>query len=170
MPKQSIPVVPVYDAASGDLGQVSDRLREIRGSISRRAFEIFEADGGSCGHELDHWFRAESEILQTTPIEIQDFDGTLIVRAEVPGFKAHEIEVMVEPWRLIVVGKRESKDKRKSDKVSHSEQGTRILRIIDFFRKVDIQGVTATLKNGVLELTLPKAVVGNAAGIGSKVA
>jgi len=171
MLKQSISVTPVNETASQGLGQVSDRIREVHDLISRRAFEIFETNGRSFGHELDHWFRAESELLQTTPIEIWDSDGALTVRAEVPGFKAHEIEVIVEPRRLTVVGNRESKDKPKVDQLLHAERCTdRILRVIEFPRQVDTERATANLKDGVLELTLPKAVVGNVADVESQAA
>jgi HSP20 family protein len=171
MLKQSISVKQVNDVASQDMGQISDRIKEVRDSISHRAYEIFEASGRSFGHELDDWLGAESELLQTTPIEIQDSDGALTVRTEVPGFKAHEIEVMVEPSLLTVIGKRESKDKGKADKRSHSGQGTvRILRLIEFPRQVDTKGVTANLKDGVLELTLPKAAVESVAAAESHAA
>lgn len=171
MLKQPISVIRVNSTASQGLEQVSDRIREVHDLISRRAFEIFVANGGSFGHELDHWLRAESELLQTAPMEIQHSDGVLTVRAEVPGFKAHEIEVVVEPLRLTVVGKCESKEKRKPGKLIHSERGTvRILRVIEFPRQVDTKRVTANLKDGVLELTLPKAVVGSIAEVGSQAA
>jgi HSP20 family protein len=171
MLRQSISVTPVNETVSQGLGQVSDRIREVHDLISTRAFEIFEANGRSFGHELDHWFRAESELLQTTPIEIQESDGALTVRAEVPGFKAHEIEVMVEPRRLTVFGKRESKDKPKADQLIHSERSTvRILRVVEFPRQVDTERVNASLKDGILELTLPKAAVGSVAEVESHAA
>lgn len=171
MLKQSISVIRVNETASQGLEQVSDRMREVHELISRRAYEIFEASGGSFGHELDHWLHAESELLQPMAIEIQDSDGALTLRAEVPGFKAHEIDVMVEPRRLTLVGKRESKDKRKEDKLTHPERGTvRILRIIDLPWEVDTEKVTGNLKDGVWELTLPKAVVGSIAEIESQAA
>ncbi|HEV2350603.1 MAG TPA: Hsp20 family protein [Terriglobia bacterium] len=162
MLKQSISVTRVNDTVSRERGQVSDRLKEVHNLISRRAFEIYEASGRSCGHELDHWFQAESELLQATPVQIRDSDGALIVRAEVPGFKAHEIEVMVEPRRLTVVGMRGRNDKHKPDKLIPSQAGTsRILRVIGFPQLVDTEAVTANLKDGVLKLTLPKAAVGS---------
>lgn len=39
-------------------------------TIARRAFEIFDANGGWPGHGTDDWFRAESELLHPVYLEI----------------------------------------------------------------------------------------------------
>ncbi len=36
---------------------------EIRGAISRRAYEIYQQRGGEPGREMDDWLQAENEIL-----------------------------------------------------------------------------------------------------------
>lgn len=171
MSKQSISVMPFKEAVTQDLRRVSDRLREVFDSISRRAFEIFEAKGKSPGHEVEDWFRAESELLQPTPVEMKSSGGVVTVRAEVPGFKANEIEVTLDPCRLTIVGRRETQEERKTDKQTRSEQSTvQILRVIDFPRQVSTEGVTANLKDGVLELTLHEAVVGKIVQVKSQAA
>lgn len=171
MQKQPISVIAVNGNECRELGQVSGRLREVQGKISGRAYEIFEAGGRSFGHELDHWFRAESEILQATPVAFHDSEAAFTVRAEVPGFKADEIEVMVEPWRLTIVGNRENKSKPEAGKTVHSGQDTVwILRVIEFPGQVDTGGVTARLKDSALEMTLPKAVAERAAKVKSNAA
>ena len=171
MQKQPISVIAVNGNESRELGQVSGRLREVQGMISGRAYEIFEAGGRSLGHELDHWFRAESEILQATSVAIHESEAAFTVRAEAPGFKTDEIEVMVEPWRVTVVGKREKKYKPAAGKPIHSGQDTVwILRVIEFPEQVDTEGVAARLKDNALELTLRKAVVGSAAKVQSNAA
>lgn len=171
MPKLPISVIAVNANVSRDLGQVSGLLREVHDMISGRAYEIFEAGGRTFGNELDHWFRAESEILQAIPVAIHDSEAAFTVRAEVPGFKAHEIEVMVEPWRLTIVGKRENNDKPEAGKPIHSGQDTVwILRVIEFPGQVDTEGVAARLKDSALEMTLRKAVAGSEAKVKSNAA
>jgi HSP20 family protein len=81
------------------------------------------------------------------------------VRAEVPGFTTNDLEVSVEPECLTITGKRETKEEReKEGKVVYSERcADEILRVIDLPAAVDPTKVTATLKDGVLDLEMPKA-------------
>ncbi len=135
-----------------------ERVNQIHQNIARRAFEIFENDGGLFGHELDHWFKAEAEMLHPVHVNISESDGALTVQAEVPGFNANELEVSLEPRRLTISGKKEtSKEDKKKGKTIYKEQcSTEVLRIIDLPAEVDAVKATATIKNGVLELTLPR--------------
>jgi HSP20 family protein len=115
-----------------------------------------------------------------------DAGENLEVKAEVPGFSEKEIEVSVESGRLTITGKRETETRkedkkgrqerktRKEDKKGRQERKTRkedkkgktvysescsnqILRIVDLPASVDPEKTTATLKNGVLNLTIAKA-------------
>jgi HSP20 family protein len=75
----------------------------------------------------------------------------------VPGFSAKQLEVGVEPHRLTISGKREAKEDRTSKKTIYSEHcRNQIFRTIDLPAEVDSSKVTATLKDGVLELAMPK--------------
>jgi HSP20 family protein len=77
----------------------------------------------------------------------------------VPGFTSKDLEVSVEPECLTITGKREmKKEDQKEGKTVYSEcSADEILRIIDLPAPVDTAKVTATLKDGVLELNMPKA-------------
>jgi HSP20 family protein len=137
-----------------------ERIKRIHENIARRAFEIFENDGRSWGHDLDHWFKAEAELLHPVHVHISEADGTLNVQAEVPGFNASDLELSVEPRRLTISGKKQtSKEDKKKGKTIYQEQCvSELLRIIDLPAEVDAAKATATLKNGVLELSMPKGV------------
>jgi HSP20 family protein len=134
-----------------------ERIDQIHRNIARRAFEIFQNDGGLFGHALDHWLKAEAELLHPVHVNITGSDDALSVQVEVPGFDANELEVSLEPRRLTISGKKEtSKEDKKKGKIIYKEQcSTEILRIIDLPAQVDAENATATLKNGVLALTLP---------------
>ncbi len=78
-----------------------------------------------------------------------------------PGFNEKEIEVSVEPRRLIITGKRETNKERQKGKTVYEEFcSDQILRIVDLPMAVDADKVTATLKNGVLQMKMPKAAKG----------
>jgi HSP20 family molecular chaperone IbpA len=136
-----------------------DHMNEVYDSISRRAFSLFELDGGMPGHELDHWFKAEQELLHPVHVGITDVDGNLSVKAEVPGFSADELQVSLEPNRLTIAGKKTaSHDSQKKGETVYQERcSSEILRVIELPAEVDASKASATLKNGVLELMLPKA-------------
>ena len=135
-----------------------DRIEEMSNSIARRAFEIFENRGRAWGHDLDDWLRAESELFHPLHLDIEESDDTVMVRAEVPGFTAKELEVGLEPHRLTISGKRESNGEHTGKKTTYSEHCVnQIFRTVDLPEEVDSSKVTATLKDGVLELSMPKA-------------
>ena len=138
---------------------VFDLMQEIYADIARRAYEIFESNGRVFGRDLDNWFRAESEVLNPTRIEIFDTGEALKIQAEVPGFKPEELEVSVEPQSLTIVGKREAGGERKNgNKVVYNERrADEVLRVVQLPEPVAPDKVTATLKNGLLELEMPKA-------------
>ncbi len=43
---------------------------KIQDAIAHRAYELFEARGYQNGHDLEDWFRAESELLH--PVKVKD--------------------------------------------------------------------------------------------------
>jgi len=138
-------------------GDLISRMDEIFDSISRRAFDLFESNGRLLGRELDDWLRAEREVLQTVRINLSESDESLEVKAEVPGFTEKELEINVEPRRLTIAGKRESKKEEKKGKTVYAEETSdQILRVVNLPADIDPEKVTATLKNGVLELAMPK--------------
>src|SRR5262249_45791319 len=134
------------------------RMNELYDTISRRAFELFERDGGVWGRELEHWFEAESEILHPAHVRVSETNDLVTVRAEVPGFNADELKVSMEPWRLTISGRRESGGDERSAKTIYQERcSSEILRIIDLPVEVNPAKTTANLRNGILELRMPKA-------------
>ncbi len=134
-----------------------DRVNKIQDSIARRAFEVFESNGRILGRDWEDWFKAESDLLHSVHVEVTESNEGLAVRAEVPGFRAKELEVSVEPRRLTITGKRETEEERKKGKTIYSERcADQLLRVIDLPTEVDTAKVTATLKDGILELAMPK--------------
>jgi HSP20 family protein len=160
--KESVPV----RQTGGDLVTQFDRIYD---SIARRAFELFERNSRWFGSDLDDWFRAESELLHPLPLELKETDGDFTVRAEVPGFAQKDLEISLEPRSLKIAGKRETKEQEKKGKMIRSELcADQILRTIDLPADVDTSKATASLKNGVLTIDLPKAVHAKAVRIEPK--
>jgi HSP20 family protein len=85
-------------------------------------------------------------------------DDNLTVRAEVPGFSTKELEINVEPRKLTILGRHEAQEESKKGKTIYSERCAReILRVVNLPAEVDSMKVSAILKDGVLNIELPKA-------------
>jgi len=148
-----------------------ERVNAMFDAIAQRAYTIFENNGRSFGHELDNWFQAETELLHPVHVDISESGNAVNIKAEVPGFNEKELEINVEPNRLVISGKRESKKDEKKGKTVYSETcSDQIFRVIELPAEVETEKVTATLKNGILHLELPKAAQARAVRIEPKVA
>ncbi len=135
-----------------------ERMIRMHDEIARRAFEMFERDGAS-GRDLENWFNAEEQFIHPVHVNITDSDNALHVQAEVPGFEPGDIQISLEPARLTISGKKESnQEQQEKGKVIYRELcSTELLRVIDLPSEVDPEKTKATLKNGVLELEMPKS-------------
>ena len=135
-----------------------EQFDNIYNSIARRAFDLFESNGRWLGRDWDNWFRAEAEMLHPVHMEIKEKDDSFTLQAEVPGFTAKDLEITVEPHCLKIAGKRETKEEEKKGKTIRSEWcADQILRSIDLPAQVDTSKVSASLKDGILTIDLPKA-------------
>ena len=136
---------------------VQSRINELYDAIARRAFELFENDGSILGRELDHWFKAEAELLHPAHLRITESDDAISVEAEVPGFSANELQLSLEPRRLTISGKKQSRGEQKKGNVLYSERcSNELLRSVELPVEVNAARATASVNNGILELNAPK--------------
>ena len=142
---------------SGKAESLAERIERINDAISRRAYELFERDGRANGNDVRNWLEAESEFLHPVHAQLEEKENEFVVRAEVPGFTANDLEVNVEPRRVTIAGKRESKSETKDGESLYTEEcSDEIFRAIDLPSEVSTTKVSATLKDGVLEIQIPK--------------
>jgi len=152
------PIPIPYD----ELESFPKHVEEFFDLIARRPFELLEKRPLLFGRELEHLWKTEPELLRPIFLKLYETEENLVVRAEVPGFTEKELNIACEPWRLVITGKKEYKEEAKIEKKEemplHMEK-TNIYKTIKFPVEVRPEGVKATLKNGILELALPKAEV-----------
>lgn len=133
-------------------------VEKLINQVRQRAFQLFEGRGRGDGHDLDDWFKAEMELLKPVPLEITEKDNIVHIRADVPGFKENELEVNMDGGVLTIKGEHREESEKKDEKTYHSERrAQQIFRRVTLPVNVTADKVTATLKNGVLELSAPKA-------------
>ena len=143
---------------AGKTESITERIDRLYGAISRRAYELFERDGRVDGNDVRHWLDAEKEFLHPVHVNMKETDGEFVVRAEVPGFTASDLEVNVEPRRVTIAGKRESKKEMREDGTFYAEERSdEIFRTIELPSEVNTTKVSAALRDGVLDIQIPKA-------------
>jgi HSP20 family protein len=154
-----MPAVSVYRASGHNAltHSLTDYMSALYNNISDRAFALFERNGKQHGHDLDDWFKAESEFLTPVPLEVGETEDKILVRAKVPGFTEKDLEVVAEPGLLFITGKIDKMVEDEKKKTVYSEiSASEIFRAVTLPVEIDPEKVTAELKNGVLEISMPK--------------
>jgi HSP20 family protein len=123
-----------FDVVRDDIEQwMSDRMRGLPG---------FAEPAG---------FPADMDMIET--------DGEIELAFDVPGFRKEDIELDIEPGRVTVRGRREAEKEKKSRSYIRMERvAGQFERSVKLPVEVDAEGAAAELKDGVLRITLKKAV------------
>lgn len=92
------------------------------------------------------------------PAEMEETEEAFHLRLEVPGMNPDDLDIQVSAENISIRGERKSESKTEENGIKRSEfrYGT-FQRVIPLSTRIDHNNVQADYKNGVLELTLPKA-------------
>jgi len=118
---------------------------------------------------LDHWHREIDELFGATsdasppaaawrpPVDLQEESDRFVLRADVPGVAAKDIEVSTEDGTLTVRGERPARERVGSDGFEHIERaaGT-FLRRFTLPDSARADAIKARCADGVLEIEIPK--------------
>lgn len=91
-------------------------------------------------------------------IEIRETKDALVLKADLPGVKEQDVEVDLTGNRLTISGKREEEQERREGERYYAYERSfgSFQRSVTLPEGVDTENVSADLKNGVLEVTIPK--------------
>lgn len=96
-------------------------------------------------------------------IDVAEQDNAIVVRAEVPGCKADDVDISVYGNTLIISGEKKQSEEKKEKGYYHIESSYgSFRREVTLPTDVDPAKVEAACKDGVLNITLPKAEVSKA--------
>ena len=137
------------------------RVQEFFDMVARRPFELLGGRSPLFGREMENWFKSEAEIIHPVYVRLFEAEDALLLKAEVPGFTEKELNITVEPSRVTITGKREAEREIKGEKKEmapvYSEKSmNEIYRSVRLPVEIKAEHVKAVLRNGILELTLPK--------------
>ena len=91
-------------------------------------------------------------------MDIGENDSAFIVKAEVPGCKAEDIDISVHGNTLTIAGEKKQEKEEKDKGYYHVESSYgSFRRDLNLVTEIDADKVEAVCENGVLTLTLPKS-------------
>jgi HSP20 family protein len=95
--------------------------------------------------------------IRAPQLDVLDRDKDILIRAEVPGVEKKDIDVSISDGTLVIKGSvsRESKEERKDYYRCEISQGN-FSRSLVLPNGIDATKISANLKDGVLEIVLPK--------------
>ncbi|MQA29474.1 MAG: Hsp20 family protein [Luteitalea sp.] len=96
----------------------------------------------------------------TPSVDLYETAGGFVLTAEVPGLTRQEVDIQAEETRVIIRGERASGPGRNvpCEQYHRVERGHgRFSRAFVLPEPIDVEAVTADLKDGLLTVTIPKA-------------
>jgi HSP20 family protein len=93
----------------------------------------------------------------TPSVDVQEENDRFLLRADVPGVEAKDIEISAEDGLLTIHGVRATKERSDSDGFEHIERFTgAFLRRFTLPDSAQTDSIKAHYTNGVLEIEIPK--------------
>ena len=91
-------------------------------------------------------------------LDVTEESDKVVVRAEVPGVKAEDIELSVQGNALTISGEKKQETKEEKENYYHMERHWgRFRRTVPLPSDVDPEKISAECREGVLTITLPKS-------------
>jgi HSP20 family protein len=109
------------------------------------------------GDFFTDWYMPLSRGNRWPVLDIAENENEFIVKAEVPGCNAEDIEISVHDNRLTISGEKKQEEEKKEKGYYHFERSYgSFRRDINLGGNVNPNKIEASCKNGVLTINLPK--------------
>jgi len=134
-------------------------IRSVRSPLSRRFNDDIDTMFEGFFRPLrmmDEEFASEGLAPR---LDVVERNGDFVVKAELPGVKKEDIDISVENGVLTISAESRSEtEEKEGERVIRQERRYgKYLRSLRLGKAVDEKKVKASYKDGILELTLPKA-------------
>jgi HSP20 family protein len=90
-------------------------------------------------------------------VDIFETDGAIHLVADMPGVNGDRVDIDVRDGKLKIVGNVEPPAEESERPLLREYENGRYERVFSVSDKIDVPGITASMKDGVLRLELPKA-------------
>jgi len=129
-------------------GSLEQTLRQLNDQFDQIAGRWPSWDGDNFG-ELG---------LHSMSLDLAESDSTFVVTADIPGFNRNEIDVRANDETLFIDANREAATESDEETYLRRERERYSLsRSVRLPEPIDSDGIEASLQNGVLTMTIPKA-------------
>ncbi len=100
----------------------------------------------------------DSPVTDWVPaVDILEEKDRFVLRADVPGVAAEDIDVSMDAGVLNLSGKRRAEERREDSGLQRIERATgRFFRRFTLPETADAEGITARCSDGILEVVIPK--------------
>lgn len=135
-------------ASSVKIGNATECSKAISDAVAKRAYEIYERSGCQPGSDRKNWFLAESEIIKPLNCGLLKSKDDVTVSICRSSLNANDIDVCVEPHRLIVMARNGS----------NSMIGpTAVYRVLPLADEIEPSSLKLRAHGRVLEIKLSKS-------------
>jgi HSP20 family protein len=125
------------------------------GGLSRMRDEI--------DHMFEDFFTGRSamarvgEGLRIPSVDVEETDGTVVVRAELPGVKKENLDIEVTPDALILKAETSEETEKRERRFYRRERSWGMFqRVVPMPVEINANEAKAKFNDGLLEVTLPK--------------
>jgi len=140
-----------------------------KGLLVWRPFEELERIRRDFDRLMEEFIAKEepAERVFAPALDVYETDGEVVVKAELPGVKKEDVEVLVRDNNLIIRGEKKEEKEEKTETYHRVERVYgKFERVVALPAEVKLEGVKAEFKDGVLEIRLPKEKTSREAKIG----
>ncbi len=130
-------------------------LEDLKTQLDRLFGDYF-AKNKPVAASTESIFSEAGTLMRFPAVDIEEQNNTYVVHAEIPGMKKDEIDVEYRDGYLMIRGEKkcEHEDKRKDFHRIERSCGS-FQRTFEIPEDIDVQGIRAEYKNGVLDIRLP---------------
>ncbi|MCJ7615400.1 MAG: Hsp20/alpha crystallin family protein [Desulfobacterales bacterium] len=133
-------LVPARKRGRNELARLHDEMDGLLGQF------LGDWDWPVLGHT--HW----------PAIDVAEKDNEFVVKVEVPGCKADDIDISVHGNMLTISGEKKAEEEKKEKGYYHMERSYgSFRRDLNLASEVDPAKIEAACKDGVLTITVPKS-------------
>lgn len=131
-----------------DLAPFSDFDR-MRREMDRLWDSFFEGDVERRGREDSVWLPS---------VDVSETKNDLVVKAELPGMNPKDIDISLTDGHLMIKGQKKQEKEEKDEDYHFVERSYgSFVRAVHLPKEVQHEKISASYKNGVLKIVLPKS-------------
>jgi HSP20 family protein len=130
-----------------------------RGLLVWRPFEELERIRRDFDRLIEEFFAKEEPVERVfaPALDVYETDSEVVVKAELPGVKKEDVEVLIRDNSLIIKGEKKEEREEKTETYHRVERVYgKFERVVALPVDVKLEGIKAEFKDGVLEIRLAK--------------